>query len=305
MSPPAVPVDPGTRDRLRARFGSGVESWLDELPSAVAALAKRWGLEVGDPIPRGTMSAVIRCRRSFDGAQAVLKVSPDRARLAREAAALQGWRGSHTTPAVLAVDETAGALLMEAIEPGTPLIVSRAYPSDPEIAGLITSLHERPAADLSFQTVEERSAHLFVSSLTLHARHPELEAVVPRALHDRGQALAERLSRDERPSVLLHGDLTPSNILDGGPNRGLVAIDPAPCLGDPAFDAVDLVLWRAHDIGTIEARSRRLAATAGLDPGRLLAWCTAFAAMIALELASRDGARSPELRALLDLASRA
>jgi streptomycin 6-kinase len=31
--------------------------------------------------------------------------------------------------------------------------------------------------------------------------------------------------------------LTPSSILDGGAERGLVAIDPAPCLGDPAFDA--------------------------------------------------------------------
>ncbi|MGZ8761136.1 MAG: aminoglycoside phosphotransferase family protein [Aeromicrobium sp.] len=45
--------------------------------------------------------------------------------------------------------------------------------------------------------------------------------------------LAQRAS----PSVLLHGDLTPSNILDGGAERGLVAIDPAPCLGDAAFDA--------------------------------------------------------------------
>jgi streptomycin 6-kinase len=42
---------------------------------------------------------------------------------------------------------------------------------------------------------------------------------------------------------VLHGDLTPSNILDGGAERGLVAMDPAPCLGDAAFDAVDLILW--------------------------------------------------------------
>jgi streptomycin 6-kinase len=27
-------------------------------------------------------------------------------------------------------------------------------------------------------------------------------------------------------------------MLDGGDKRGLVAIDPAPCLGDAAFDAV-------------------------------------------------------------------
>src|SRR5260370_961646 len=57
---------------------------------------------------------------------------------------------------------------------------------------------------------------------------------------------------------MLHGDLTPGNILDGGARRGLVAIDPAPCLADAAFDAVDLILWQADGLGTIEARPRPL-----------------------------------------------
>ncbi|OUC96640.1 hypothetical protein CA984_14275 [Streptosporangium minutum] len=43
------------------------------------------------------------------------------------------------------------------------------------------------------------------------------------------------------PAGLVHGDLHPGNVLDGGP-RGLVVIDPRPCVGDPAFDAVDWVL---------------------------------------------------------------
>ena len=55
--------------------------------------------------------------------------------------------------------------------------------------------------------------------------------------------------------MLLHGDLTPVNVLDGGVERGLVAIDPAPCVGDPAFDAIDLVLWRADDAATIATRA--------------------------------------------------
>jgi len=49
------------------------------------------------------------------------------------------------------------------------------------------------------------------------------------------------------------------NLLDDGGERGLVAIDPAPCLGDPAFDAIDLVFWRADDAGTIATRAERLA----------------------------------------------
>jgi streptomycin 6-kinase len=94
-----------------------------------------------------------------------------------------------------------------------------------------------------------------------------------------------RLSEEALSTVLLHGDLTPVNVLDGGKERGLVAIDPAPCLGDPAFDAIDLVLWRADDLETITARAKRLAPAIGAEPERLLNWCGAFAAMTAVELA--------------------
>ena len=52
----------------------------------------------------------------------VVVTGPDRARLADEAAALGGWPTVHT-PAVLALDEQFGALLLEGIEPGTPLVV--------------------------------------------------------------------------------------------------------------------------------------------------------------------------------------
>ena len=71
------------------------------------------------------------------------------------------------------------------------------------------------------------------------------------------------LAADAAPTVLLHGDLTPVNILDGGAERGLVAIDPAPRLGDPAFDAVDLVLWPAASVDTIVERAEQLAPAIG------------------------------------------
>jgi streptomycin 6-kinase len=171
--------------------------------------------------------SVVFCCRMADGPGAVLKVSPDRARLADEAAALEGWHTVHT-PAVLALE-----------------------------------------------------------------------------LYEYGRRLATRLAQDASPIVLLHGDLTPSNILDGGAERGLVAIDPAPCLGDPAFDAVDLICWQADDLETIEARTERLAAATGTHAERLLGWCTAFAGMIALELASQGNGARPATAALLGLAAQA
>jgi streptomycin 6-kinase len=296
-------LDAGARQRLTARFGNQVASWFDELPGVLSALAQRWRFELGPPIPRGTMSVVCRCRLA-DGRGAVLKASPDRARLAYEAAALEGWHTVHT-PAVLELDEQLGALLLEAIEPGTPLVVTSIYPDLERVAELLCALHTSGVPDSSYPTVTQRVAYLFDASTMLYDRQPELTALVPPELYERGRRLATRLAQDASPIVLLHGDLTPSNLLDGGAERGLVAIDPAPGLGDGAFDAVDLLCWQADDLETIQARAEQLAAVTGLDVERLLGWCTAFAGMIALELASQETGPHPRAEALLRLAAQA
>ena len=261
-----------------------------------------WGIELGSSIPRGSVSVVVRSRLR-DGRRGVLKVSPDRARLANEAAALQSWATPHT-PAVLALDARLGALLIEAIEPRTPLVESGTYASLERIAELLTCLHSGGIPDPSYPPLEQRAAYLFDSSTTLYADHPELAGRVPPEVYNRGRRLAMRLAADDSPTVLLHGDLTPSNILDGGEQRGLVAIDPAPCLGDAAFDAIDLVLWQAEEIETIEIRSNELAPAIGVRPERLLAWCTAFAGMTALELAASPDPPSEQIDAAAALAAR-
>ncbi len=230
------------------------------------------------------MSVVIRCGLP-DGRPAVLKVSPDRVRLANEAAALDRWTTVHT-PSVLAVDEGVGALLIEAIEPGTPLVESLVYPDVETEANLLTSLHANGVPDPSYPPLEHRVAYLFNSGASPYQRHPELLELIPPELYERGRQLATRLAKSVPPTALLHGDLTPGNILDGGAQRGLVAIDPAPCLGDDlALEAIDLLLWQADDVDTIAARAKLLAPAIGADTSHLFEWCTAFAAMTALELA--------------------
>jgi streptomycin 6-kinase len=296
-------IDPRARQRLIARFGTDVEAWFGELPGVLTALAARWQFKFGSPIPRGSVSAVFHCQMA-DGRRAVLKASPDRARLVFEAAALDACQTMHT-PAVIAIDEQLGALLIEAIEPGTPLVVSSIYPPVESIAELLSSLHESGVPDQSYPTVEQRVAYLFDSSEKLYERHAELAALVPPDLYDRGRRLANQLAQSDATIVLLHGDLTPSNILDGGTERGLVAIDPSPCLGDAAFDAVDLILWQAEDLETIEVRIERMAKTGAADAERLFSWCAAFASMSALELASQGNGTGNASRALLDLASQA
>jgi len=232
----------------------------------------------------------------------VLKASVDRRRIVDEAAALSGWKTPHV-PALLAVDDGAGALLIEAIEPGTQIAESPRYPRLESLAALITSLHAAGPAEPSYERVAERVAYLYDSGQKNYERKPELVELVPPELYERGRRLATRLGEDVGGTVLLHGDLTPVNVLEGGEDRGLVAIDPAPCLGDPAFDAIDLVLWRATDLETIGARARRLAPAIGAEPERLLAWCAAFAAMTALEIAEAPGDSRERIEPFVALAA--
>jgi streptomycin 6-kinase len=135
-------------------------------------------------------------------------------------------------------------------------------------------------------------------------RRPELRDVMPVDLPERGRRLAMELASDAVPTVLLHADLNPGNLLDGGSERGLVAIDPAPCIGDPAFDATDLVFAAATDPDEIESYIGDFATAIRVAPERLLSWCIAFAGMDGSEIAAANGDRdvSRDLFALADRA---
>ncbi len=241
----------------------------------------------------------------------MLKISPDRERVAREIAGLAHWSTPHV-PTVLQADPSIGALLMEEIEPGTPLLDSGTYPALSDVAQVLTALHTQSTPDLPFPSVADRVAYLFASWARERQCYPTQVALVPHELFDRGRRLALRLAEEPSPTVLLHGDFTPVNILDGGERRGLVAIDPCPTLGDPAFDAIDLLFWQAGDLDTIRRRAELLAPAIGVEATRLLDWCTAFAGMAAAYLegtgqrAEPPGDnRSERVRAALGLAGQA
>jgi streptomycin 6-kinase len=259
------------RARLAPRWGAAVlDAWWAGLPALIDELAARWALEVGAPAATGNTTLVLRCRRA-DGAAAVLKLSPDPALAVAEERALRAWAASGRVPAVWACDANAGALLLEAIADGTPLSARGEAAGAEAVAALIGALHAT-GAPRGFPPLAERLEWMF--SYRFARGTPYADALA------RGGRAALALAAEPAPAVLLHGDLHPGNVLDGGPGRGLVAIDPRPCVGDPAIEAVDWVFYRA---GPDEwaARCSELAAALGCDPDRLWRWCGAFAAMIA------------------------
>ena len=136
-----------------------------------------------------------------------------------------------------------GALLLERVQPGTRL----ADEPDPwpleDVAPVLSDLRQPvvPAIESGLPDLRQRVEFVFELTRGRLRRHPAAAGRVPSGLVEDGCSVAGALAA-EGPVRLVHGDLHPGNVLRGGPGRGVVAIDPRPCLGDPAFDAVDWVL---------------------------------------------------------------
>jgi streptomycin 6-kinase len=268
--------------RLTRRFGSGVAGWCAGVPALADELAKRWSLTLGAPLPAGASSVVLGCRRP-DGTAAVLKLSPEPEFLAEQVAMLRRLAPSGRVPAVLAADRD--GLLMEAVEPGTAV---DALPDPPTVAQwseLLTALHGVDPPPAGVRTLLARCEEAF-GRIGRRLADPRIAARISAATWDRALDRCRALIASTPRAVLLHGDLHLGNVLDAG-RRGLVAIDPKVCVGDPCWDAVDYVLdaaGTARDHTAVTDRCRALAMAHPLDEDRLHTWSRAIAPVIAVSL---------------------
>ncbi|MCP2244412.1 aminoglycoside phosphotransferase family protein [Lentzea aerocolonigenes] len=227
-------IDEDARSRLIRRFGPDVTGWIDALPDLVATLAARWDLTVVKLMP-GSTGTTFLCT------DAVLKLCPHHEVAALEASALTAWAGTDAVVNLIDADLSRGALLLEAINPGTPA---------PDPAVVVPELH---AADpTGFPPLAARVDFLFEVLLPLRTG----------TYHATEHQHARELAGHDVEPVLLHGDMHPGNVLQGP--HGPVAIDPRAHAGDPAFDWMDLV----HDGYDLHG--------ADVDLDRVHEWLTAF-----------------------------
>ncbi|MFE7311512.1 aminoglycoside phosphotransferase family protein [Streptomyces sp. NPDC057555] len=288
------------RDRLVVRFGADVLGWCDELPALVGELADRWNLDLVATGGGGT-SRVFRCLQRDSGASVWLKLTPEPLIAREEAEALRAWADMPSVVTLLAADPAAGALLLENVEPGVP--VRQLAWNLPEVAALLRDLRVSPPVPGEHSVLGPLSHRIdFLFDLTdrrLAAARAN-GVVAPTVL---GQARAAALElAASGPVGLVHGDLHPANVLSG-PGARMVAIDPRPTWGDPDFDAVDWVLEGVADPAMLDQRIEELAALVpGLSPRRVVGWCRALAALIAVPrmCAGRDDAETLFLMALVD-----
>ncbi|RSD07311.1 aminoglycoside phosphotransferase family protein [Amycolatopsis eburnea] len=291
-----VLIDAAARARLISRFGAELaEPWCDALPDLVARLNTQWGLTVREIRP-GNSGRTLLCTGP-GGDLRVLKLTPDPEVARLEHAGLRAWAGCPAAVQVLDTDLDAGAILLEGLVPGTELR-DRDVPW-PQIGAMLTQLHGvAPPADLPPLT--ERVTFMYdITERTVpgSAAESHLTPEVLALARARAMALAEG-----GPVAVVHGDLHPGNVLDAGPVRGPVAIDPRPSVGDPAFDLADWLYLPLAAGGTLDDGVEALRPhLPGLDAERALAWCVALAPLAA-HAPLRRGVQRPFTDALLELA---
>jgi streptomycin 6-kinase len=274
-------LDDQARRRLTDRFGAAAGQWCDRLPVLAGRCCLRWGLDLDTTMAGGT--SCVFAGRKDTGRRVVLKLTPDPTIAASEAAALRAWAAIPQAVELLDADLEAGALLLEELNPGTKLSNWPGPLPLADVSVLLTTLRNTPASSAGpLPTLTGRIGFLF--GLTAQRRaSPRVAPHVPQSLIQRSHQAALALAASGAAG-LVHGDLHPGNVLDAGPRRGLVAIDPRPCTGDPDFDAVDWALASTTTISQVSDRISQLGRLVpGLDTRRLWQWCTATAVIIAVQ----------------------
>jgi streptomycin 6-kinase len=266
--------------------GQQARAWLDQVPDIAGSWAQQWGLAVGAPLEGGSVSVVLSVERE-DG-PAVLKLAAPWSRWSwQEAAALQAW-GGHGAIRLLAASDDGRALLLERVWPGTPAAGMTAT----DIATLLGKL-SRPVVPPGMPSLADALRLRF--DRAKENRHRLLSA----AQISRARCIAVDLAGTIPGSpIICHGDLLSKNILVSH-DRGVLAIDPNPCAGYPAYDAAQWAVTETPVADALE-RATALAAALGVPADDILRW---VCVLIAVEvcLASLDRAEaSLELARHLD-----
>ena len=282
MTQVALPI--AARDRLLDRFGPTAAAWIDEFGALVRELCRKWALKP-EAVHTGGTGVVVECVSNTGGARYAIKLSPDSAITTQEAAALTYWTDASTVVDLVDTDATRSAILLEWLPESTGLTADAWRIAD--VTGLIGDLY-LPRGILPADVPHARERVEFVFELWDRRRRTLPESPIDAAVWRRCREAA--LDMATEGDSLLHGDLHPGNILRSGNGNRIVAIDPRPCIGDPAMDLTDLAMAGAASEADIRRRCRQLAdMTDPIDADRLWLWCCTFAPIMAVSLIRRAG----------------
>ncbi|HJQ30790.1 MAG TPA: aminoglycoside phosphotransferase family protein [Pyrinomonadaceae bacterium] len=258
--------------------------WLRSLPAVVEECAARWSLKVFPPFTPLSYNYAAPAEGP-GGARLVLKLGVPVRELMTEIEALRAFDGRGAARLV-EFDAEAGALLIERLEPGTPLI--RLCESDDEAAttaaaSVMRKLWRPVPAVHPFPTVADWGKGF----QKLRARFGGGTGPFPRATIEEAETLFAELLKSSAEPVLLHGDLHHGNILAAAREPWL-AIDPKGLVGEPAYEVgallrnplPQLLQW-PQPVRASERRIAQLSEELGVERERVRGWGLAQAVLSA------------------------
>jgi streptomycin 6-kinase len=272
-----------TTIELHAEAGA---AWLNDLPALLDDYAQRWSLTILSPFAPLTYNYVAPAVRA-DGLRAVLKVGFPSHELHTEIAALRLYDG-HGIARLLGADPGGGALLLEQLRPGTPLVDLEHDERATTIAAqVMRELWSGPAGtpplDQPFPTVARWAQGL----ARLRAEFGGSTGPFPMRLVERAERLFGELIGSMAAPVLLHGDLHHWNIL-AAERQPWLALDPKGVIGEPEYEVGALLrnplprLLQMPQPGRVmQRRIDVLAEQLGFDRARLIGWGFAQAVLSA------------------------
>lgn len=222
-------------------FGAAGAAWLERLPALVDECARRWSLAVMPPFLPLSINYVAPAVRA-DGTEVVLKLGVPNRELTCEIDALRLCAGDGIVQ-LLDGDEDQGILLLERLQPGTPLAEVTDDEEATAIAVQVMRRLWRPApAEHRFPTVARWASGL----QRLHARFGGGTGPFPAETIARAERLFDELNTSTAEHMLLHGDFHHWNVLAAGREPWL-ALDPKGILGDPGYEIGPWIANRIPD----------------------------------------------------------
>ena len=279
----AFPIPDRLRHFVVSAYGDVGRDWLTRLPGLVAQASSAWQLHVAAPFePGGNVGWVAPVRR-VDGSRAVLKVACPEHPNPWEAKGLEHWDGRGAVR-LFDADTASHALLIEQCVPGTNGDALDVATGNEVVASVLAELHAvgPPAAD-EFQPLA-----MLVDRFreTMWDWFDRFEQPMDRSVVAQADELFTSMLASSSDTVLLHGDLGPGNVVLS--QRGWLAIDPHPAVGDRAFDVKQVLSLR--DLRNAREQIAFFADHLDLDARRIAAWTFACCVQVALWYRSVDDA---------------
>lgn len=257
-------------------YGKEGAEWLAKLPALVAQCEMRWSLKVGPPFAPLSYNYVAPALRA-DGTKVVVKVGFPNPEFLREAEALRICDGRGMV-SLLDTDQVAGAMLLERLVPGGPL-VNLASLNDEEAtsiaAGVMKRLWRPVPPGHGFASVRDWAEGLG----RLRAQFDGGTGPFPVSLVREAEVLFADLLVSMSEPALLHGDLHHWNILSAVREPWL-ALDPKGLIGEPAYEVGALLRNPLpQDATTLKRRVDQLSEELGFDRARVRGWGMAQAVL--------------------------